>query len=128
MKSLSSLALIALLLGCGIALEELAPLAPYSDQVVPAITSMVDKGKNEWVRRVAALNLADIGFTALSALPILKEGLDDPDMNIRKVFQTAIEKLDKATERPAEETRRKLAIADDIRELKKATLTNPDEG
>jgi len=113
---------------CGGALEELAPLAPYSDKVVPAIMSMLDKGKNEWVRRVAALNLADIGFTALSALPILKEGLDDPDMNIRKVFQTAIEKLDKATERPAEETRRKLAIADDIRELKKATLTNPDEG
>jgi hypothetical protein len=106
----------------GIALEELAPLAPYSDKVIPALTSMLDKSENEWVRRVAALNLANIGFTARSALPILKEGLDDPDMNIRKVFRTVIEKLEKATETPgqANETRTKLAIADDIRELKKA--------
>ena len=63
---------------------------------------MLDKGKNEWVRRAAALSLAEIGFPARSALPLLKEGLDDPDINIRKVFQTAIEKLDKATESPAE--------------------------
>ncbi len=103
----------------GDALEELAPLALYSDRVIPAIMTMLDNGKNEWVRRVAALNLADIGFSARSALPILKEGLHDPDMNIRKVFQMAFEKLDKAASRPAEETRTMVAIAEDIRELKK---------
>jgi hypothetical protein len=106
----------------GIAVAELAPLAPYSDKVVPAITSMLDRGKHEWVRRAAALSLAEIGWPARAALPTLKQGLNDPDVNIRKVFQTAAEKLEKAAARPgdAEVLQRKLAIAQDIRELKRS--------
>jgi len=100
---------------CGLAMDELAPLALYSDRVIPAITSMLDRSKDEWLRRVAALNLTEIGFPARSALPILKEGLSDPDQNIRKVFATAIEKLEKAAEMPAAEVQRKQAIVEDIR-------------
>jgi hypothetical protein len=100
---------------CGLAVEELAPMVFYSDKVIPAITSLLGKNNNEWLRRVAALNLAEIGYPARSALPILKEGLSDPDQNVRKAFATAIEKLDKAVELPAEELQRKRAIVEDIR-------------
>jgi hypothetical protein len=51
----------------------------------------------------------------------LKEGRNDPDPRIRKSFQMATDKLEQSREGPAELARlqNKLAIAEDLRELKK---------
>jgi len=101
-------------------LDELAALEPYSDKVVPALTSFLDRRKSEWLRHGAARALAEVGFRARAALPVLKEGRGDPDPNIRKNFHVTIDKLEQCREGPAERARlQKLAIAQDLRELKK---------
>jgi hypothetical protein len=101
-------------------LEELAGLEPHSDKVVPGLTSFLDRGKGQWLRCGAALALAEVGFRARAALPVLKEGRNDPDPSIRKHFQMAIDKLQQCREGPAQLARlQKLAIAQDLRELKK---------
>jgi hypothetical protein len=107
---------------CSLAIQELSGLAPYSDKVVPALVKMLEKGKNDHVRRVAAACLAGVGVKARSAVGALKEGLKDPDAGIRAAFQDAIKQIESAKDRPgqAEEVKNKLAILQDINELKKA--------
>jgi hypothetical protein len=107
---------------CTLSVQELSSLAPYSDQVVPALTEMLKKDKSEYVRRVAAACLAHVGVRAKSAVPALREGLDDADANVRKAFQTAIDQLDKAQDKPGQddEVKKQLAILKEIIEFKKA--------
>jgi hypothetical protein len=101
-------------------LDALAALEPYSDKIVPALASFLDRHKSEWLRHGAARALAEIGFRARTALPVLKEGHTDPDLNIRKTFQMAIDKVEQSRDGPAELARlQKLAIAQNLRELKK---------
>ena len=102
-------------------LDELVALAPYTDKVVPALTSFLDRSRSEWLRYGAARALAEVGFRARAALPVLQEGRSDPDPSIRKHFEMAIDKLEQSREGPAELARlqNKLAIAQDLRELKK---------
>jgi HEAT repeat protein len=106
---------------CAGAIQDLTALARYSDLVVPALTPMLDKDKSEYTRRVAAGCLAYIGAKAKSALPLLKQGLDDPDANIRNSFQQALEQFEKAQELPGDEQRiqLELAILKEIDEVRK---------
>jgi hypothetical protein len=85
---------------CAMAVQDLSTLAPYSDEVVPALTGMLGKDKNEYVRRVAAACLAHIGFKARSAVAALKAAQKGADANMAKEFQSAIDRLEKAKERP----------------------------
>jgi HEAT repeat protein len=106
----------------GFALHELSSLARYSDRVVPVLTRMLTKDEKEYVRRVAAVGLGDIGTGAKSAVPTLKRGLDDPDANIRNAFRSALERIENAKDQPGllERTKRDRAILKDINELSKA--------
>jgi hypothetical protein len=107
---------------CAQAIGGLSTLAPYSDKVLPALTAMLKKDKNEYLRRVAAGCLGHVGAAARSALPALKVGLGDPDANVRTAFGAAIDRIEKARREPGEDdqVRRKLVIRRDINELKKA--------
>jgi hypothetical protein len=106
---------------CSMAIQALTDLAPYSDRVVPTLTELLKKDKNEYVRRVAASSLAHIGVKARSAVPALKAGLDDPDVNIRNAFQAALDQLSSAKDKPIsdDELKRRLLILKEISEFKK---------
>jgi HEAT repeat protein len=109
------------------AIGELRKLEPFSDQVVPALIEMLNKNQDEWHRRIAASSLAPMGFQAKSALPALREGLTDPDANVRKAFESAIAKLETATVQPGqeEEAKRYRAILEEIDEFKKSLAGKP---
>jgi len=104
------------------AIGELCKLEPYSDQVVPALMEMLNKNQDEWHRRIAASSLAQMGFRAKSALPALRDGLNDPDANVRSAFASAIGKLETATVPLGheEEVKKKRAILEEINEFKKS--------
>jgi hypothetical protein len=107
---------------CGLAMQGLSELAPYSDKVVPALIGMLKKDKNEYVRRVAAGCLGRVGEAARPALPALKEGLGDADKNVSAACQAAVQQVEKAKDEPgwADELKRRLAILKDLDELKKS--------
>jgi hypothetical protein len=109
---------------CGIAMSGLVELAPYSDKVVPALTERLKKGKNEYVRRVAAHSLGSIGAGSRSALPALKAGLGDADPNVRAACRSAIEQIEKAKDEPgwAAEVKKRRAILKDLDAWKKARV------
>jgi HEAT repeat protein len=108
----------------GMAIQDLSNFAPYSDKVVPAMTEMLRKDKNEWVRRVAAGCLSHVGFQARSALPALKEGLNDPDASIRDTFRITIDQLQNAKDKPGrdDEVRKHRVIIKEINNFKKAAV------
>ena len=68
---------------------------------------------------MAALGLGEGGK---AAVPILKQGLDDPDDNIRAACKKAIESIEAAKETPEQRARleRDLAIVREINEFKAA--------
>ena len=102
------------------AMQDLSRLASFSDKVVPALTGMLAKDKNEYLRRIAAGCLGHIGIAAKPAAPMLKQGLDDPDANIRATFQAALEQLENAKADPGrdERLRRERLIQKQIDEFK----------
>jgi hypothetical protein len=106
----------------GMAMQDLSGLADYSDKVVPAMTDMLRNDRSEWVRLVAAGCLGHIGVKAKSAMPALKDRLNDPDANIRKAFQATLDQLENAEEKPGqeEEVRKRIAILQEIRAFMKA--------
>jgi hypothetical protein len=103
------------------AMSGLVELAPYSDKIVPALAARLEKSKNEYVRRVAAYCLGNVGAGAKPALPTLKVGLGDPDPTIRTAFQAAIDQIDKAKPEPGwdEEVKKRRAILKDLDQWKK---------
>jgi hypothetical protein len=105
----------------GLAMHGLSNLVAYSDRIVPALVGMLAKEKHEYLRLVAASTLARIGAEAKYAIPALKEGLNDPDVNVRKTFKDALDTIEKARREPGEEDeiKRKRAILKDITEWKK---------
>jgi hypothetical protein len=106
----------------GMAIQELSSLVPYSDKVVPAVTDVLKNDKNTWVRRVAAASLAAVCIKSKSALPILKQGLEDPDAYVRHTFQNAFDEIEKDKGKPGQddEVRRRVSILKEIIEFKKA--------
>jgi HEAT repeat protein len=79
---------------------ELCRLCDYSDAVVPAITAVLSKNQDPYVRRLATVYLAQIGVQAKSALPVLKDGLTDPDPDLKRAFKSAIAQIEGARSLP----------------------------
>jgi hypothetical protein len=84
----------------GMAVQELSALRSYSDKVVPAIAEILRKDDNAWVRSCAAAALRSAGVKAKSAMPVLKEGLKDPDAYVRDACKTAIDQIENAKDQP----------------------------
>jgi hypothetical protein len=107
---------------CGLAIAALGDLAPFSDKVVPALAALLGKDRSAYVRRIAAWSLGRAGVLARDVLPALKEGLGDPDENVRTAFRSAVDQIEQAKAEPdgGKEARKRLAILKDIDELKKA--------
>jgi hypothetical protein len=105
---------------CGIPMS-LVELAPYSDKVVPALTTLLSN-KDRHVRQHAAWWLGAVAAAARSALPVLKARLDEPDTEVRTAFQRAMDQIEKARPEPGWEAaaKRRQAIAKDLDELKAA--------
>jgi hypothetical protein len=105
----------------GIAIHELSRFTSYDAKIVPALIEMLKNDKNEYIRRVAASCLCNLDASAKAAVPVLKEGLDDPDANIRHMFKTALERIENAKDQPGQDERlkREQAIAKEIGEFKK---------
>ena len=103
------------------AMSSLVELAAYSDRVVPALTARLAKDKGEYIRRLAAHFLGSIGAGAKTALPALKEGLADPDPNVRVAFRRAVDQIEKARDEPGwdEKVKKRRAIVKDLDEWKK---------
>jgi hypothetical protein len=107
----------------GMAVHDLSNLALYSNKVVPALIEATRKGNHEYLRRGAASGLAHIGSAAKSAVAALKEGLEDPDANIKNSFQSAIERIESAKDEAGQDERVKneRAILKEIGEVKKTS-------
>jgi hypothetical protein len=98
----------------------LGGLAAYAD-VVPELVAVLKEDKHEYVRRCAAGALSRLGKKAAPALPILKAGLDDPDVNIRNAFDYAVKQIEGAKEETPDEERakRQATILDGISKFRK---------
>ena len=105
----------------GMAVQELSALRSYSDNVIPAVAEILKKDKDTWVRSCAAAALRSAGVKAKSAMPVLKEGLKDPDAYVRDACKTAIELIEKGKDQPGhdDEGTRKLSILKEINEFQK---------
>jgi hypothetical protein len=103
-----------------LAVWDLSSLAPYSEQVVPALADLFKSDQDNQVRCVAATYLGNVAVQAKSAVADLKKGLEDPDANIRSACQKALEQIASAKDTPQQEERlrRDLAIAKEINEFK----------
>jgi hypothetical protein len=88
----------------GFAASWLGGLAPYTD-VVPDLVAVLKDDKHEYARRSAAGALSRMGKKAAPALPILKEGLNDPDVNVRNAYEYAVKQIESANEEKPDEKR-----------------------
>ncbi len=79
----------------GYAASDLGGLAAYAD-VVPDLVGVLKEEKAEYPRRCAAGALARMGKKAEVALPLLKAGLSDPDVNVRNAFEYAVKQIEGA--------------------------------
>jgi hypothetical protein len=102
----------------------LGGLASYAD-VVPDLIEVLKKDKHEYARRSAAGALSRLGKAAVPALPVLKAGLNDPDVNVRNAYEYAVKHIEAAKkEEPSEEeSKRQRAILEGISAFRK---TLPD--
>jgi HEAT repeat protein len=103
----------------GHAVGGLGELARFTDDVIPTILDALKSDKHEYVRRYAASTLAALGKRSATALPTLKAGLKDPDVNIRNAFQAAIDLIENPKEeQPSpEQLKQRQALADEIQKL-----------
>jgi hypothetical protein len=86
----------------GAAAGHLGGLGRYAD-VVPDLVGLLGGQRHEYVRRCAASALCRLGKKAAPALPALKSGLSDPDVNVRNAFADAVAKIEGATDEPPAE-------------------------
>jgi hypothetical protein len=94
----------------------LARLADHDPAVLPLLVDVLRRDPHEYVRRCVVGAFSGLGREGAVALPILKDGLRDPDANIRGTYQQAIDKIGAAPEDPGRDERRarQRAILDDI--------------
>jgi hypothetical protein len=110
----------------GYAAGGLGGLAPYAD-VVPDLVAVLKDDKHEYARRCAAGALSRMGKKAAPALPVLKAGLTDPDVNVRNAFEYAVKQIEAAQdEKPDEElAARRQALLEGISAFRKALPADP---
>jgi hypothetical protein len=82
----------------GYATGGLGGLARHTDEVIPLLLDTLKADPHEYVRRSAAGALGRLGGRAAAALPVLREGLRDPDVNVRSCFQIAIDMIEHPTD------------------------------
>jgi HEAT repeat protein len=100
----------------GHAVGGLSELARFTDDVIPILLDNLKSDKHEYVGRYAASALATLGNRSATALPTLKAGLKDPDVNIRNAFQAAIDLIENPKEeQPSpEQLKQQQALNDEI--------------
>jgi HEAT repeat protein len=107
----------------------LSTFAPHDDKIGPALIEMLKKDKNEYIRRVAASSLCNPDIPEEPVVTALKEGLEDPDMNVRNHFQATLDRIEIAKQKrerekdkigKEERLKREKAIAKEIADFKKA--------
>ncbi len=110
----------------GYAAGGLGGLAPYAD-VVPDLVAVLKNDKHEYARRSAAGALARLGKKAASALPILKDGLNDPDVNVRNAYEYAVKQIEGAKEDKPDEkqARRQRDLLEGISAFRKGLPADP---
>jgi hypothetical protein len=101
----------------GSACGGLGTLCRYSDEWIPTLIDMLGADKHENVRRCASASLARLGSRAKQALPVLKAGFDDPDVNIRNAFRQAATMIEQAKEDPvlADQAKKQRELLESIR-------------
>jgi HEAT repeat protein len=112
----------------GLAAGALGGLADYAD-VVPDLIGVLKEDTHEYARRSAAGALSRLGKRATSALPVLKAGLEDPDVNVRNAYTYAIKQIEdgKESKRDEEQARRLKALLEAISAYVKAQPAGPKE-
>jgi HEAT repeat protein len=110
----------------GYAAGGLGGLAAYAD-VVPDLVGVLKDDKHEYARRSAAGALSRMGKKAAPALPLLKAGLNDPDVNVRNAYEYAIKQIEGAKdEKPDEEQlKRQRLLLEGISAFRKALPAEP---
>jgi hypothetical protein len=101
----------------------LGGLGAYTD-VVPDLVSVLKPDNNEYVRRCAVSALCGLGKKAAPALPILKAGLKDPDVNVRNAFAYAVKHIEGAKDETIDEetARRQRVLLDGISAFRKSQI------
>jgi hypothetical protein len=110
----------------GHAASGLSGLARYAD-VVPDLVEVLKADRHEYARRCAAGGLSRLGKKAAPALPVLKAGLNDPDVNIRNAFAHAVQQIEAAGEEKTgeEQARRQQALLEGISTFRKSLPAAP---
>jgi hypothetical protein len=92
------------------------------DAVAAALVKVLKKEKHEYVRRCIAGSLQNLGKSAAPALPLLEEGLSDPDKNVQTAYRSAIDAIKAAPENKgqAEKVKKAAAIRADVGRFLKA--------
>src|SRR5579883_1729230 len=112
----------------GYAASALGDLANYTD-VVPDLIAVLKEDKHEYARRSAAGALSQLGKRAAMALPLLKAGLSDPDVNVRNAFVYAIKQIEDAKEvkRDEEQAARQKGLLEGISAYRRALPAGPGD-
>lgn len=79
----------------GYAAYFLARVDFYNKENIAPITKLLTD-ENDWVRLMAAGALGNFGKSAASALPVLRQGLQDENERIRERFQQTIDRIEGA--------------------------------
>jgi hypothetical protein len=100
----------------------LGTLARCTDEAIPILLDVLKKDKHEYVRRCTAGALSRLGTKAAAALPVLKEGLQDPDVNVRNAFRQAVDTIENAKPERGndEQSKKQAAIQKRIHEFRMA--------
>lgn len=94
--------------------RELGRLADYTD-VVPDLVAVINGDRHEFVRRCAASALYRMGKRGTPALPALRAGLNDPDVNVRNLFDVTVKQIERAgDDKPARDPAKLQAALDGI--------------
>ena len=103
----------------GLALDGMGRLVGLDERVFPAVAEAFRRDRDPWVRRLAVACLAGPDVARASAVPVLRDGLRDPDEYIRDACRRA-----PTIPRPTPPRRRRVArehaILAEINEFKQA--------
>jgi hypothetical protein len=106
----------------GYAAGSLGGLERYDPDVLPVLLEVLKAERHEYTLRCVAGALGGLGKKAEAALPMLKQRLDDPDINVRNCFQQTVQLIEKPTPETVNEQQAKgrAAIQKRISEVRKA--------
>jgi hypothetical protein len=106
----------------GLAASHLAARETDPAAAVAALVEVLKKEKHEYPRRCIAGSLQRLGKSAAPALPLLEEGLNDPDKNVQVAYKSAAEAIKASPEEKGrtEKVKKAAAVRADIGRFLKA--------